>query len=207
MRAVLWTVVVSAACSGSGDLETEPPPDTEVRAGAAEAEPAAADAGSEALRRAESAAAELGKTLKGRLQTSLKEDGPAAALQMCSTEAATLTAHVATSSQVRTGRSSLRLRNPGNAGPDWVTAWLDSQGERPAQGVAPVSRVDTLPDGTRLARVIKPLEVGAPCLLCHGATLAPDVQDALSLRYPRDQAVGYAAGDLRGALWAEAPVR
>jgi len=32
------------------------------------------------------------------------------------------------------------------------------------------------------------------------------VKAELAQRYPHDRALGYAAGDLRGALWAEAPV-
>jgi hypothetical protein len=39
------------------------------------------------------------------------------------------------------------------------------------------------------------------CLTCHGPTLAADVAAAVAARYPRDEATGFAAGDLRGALY------
>jgi hypothetical protein len=50
--------------------------------------------------------------------------------------------------------------------------------------------------------------VEAPCLSCHGPreAIVPAVVSSLEARYPDDRATGYAAGDLRGALWAEAEV-
>lgn len=46
----------------------------------------------------------------------------------------------------------------------------------------------------------KPIKTGALCLNCHGPaeTLTPRVKERLTELYPRDRAVGYAEGDLRG---------
>lgn len=160
-----------------------------------------------ALDQAEDAARWLAGVLKGRLVGAMAEGGPASAADLCSTEAHAITDGANQRGDARVGRSSLRLRNPNNAGPDWVQAWLITQGERPAAGVEPVRRIDTVA-GVQLARVIIPLAVEAPCLACHGvkSALDPDVTLALVQRYPEDQATGYALGDLRGALWAEVPV-
>ena len=38
------------------------------------------------------------------------------------------------------------------------------------------------------------------------AAMPQELRDALSKHYPQDQATGYRNGDLRGALWAEAPL-
>ena len=56
-----------------------------------------------------------------------------------------------------------------------------------------------------VARVLRPLAIEAPCLLCHGRreALAPGVEALLAERYPGDAATGYSLGDLRGALHAE----
>ena len=35
----------------------------------------------------------------------------------------------------------------------------------------------------------------------------PDVRKILDERYPKDAAVDYTVGELRGAIWAEAPVK
>jgi hypothetical protein len=184
---LVLTVVIAAGCSERS--EPAPPP------------PAPAPAEGD-IERARAAAMKLGKTLKTRLVGAM-QDGPPAAVRVCSEEARSLTTSIATETGVRVGRSSLRLRNPDNAGPPWVTAWLREQGERPAQGTAGVATVEA---GT--ARFLAPIAVEGFCLTCHGPpdAIPPEVRDVLRERYPTDRAVGYAAGDLRGALWAEAPI-
>lgn len=44
---------------------------------------------------------------------------------------------------------------------------------------------------------------------CHGTadSLVPDLAAALREGYPQDEALGFAEGDLRGYIWAEAPKR
>ncbi len=155
--------------------------------------------------RARGAMQALGKTLKTTLVSTMKEQGPVAALTVCSTTAQSMTAEVAGEHGVVLGRSSLRLRNPANAAPDWVSAWLQEQGERPAEGVTGLTHQVTLDDGTKVVRVLKPLAIEAPCLVCHGPSegRAPELTAALNDRYPGDKATDYALGDLRGALWAE----
>jgi hypothetical protein len=41
------------------------------------------------------------------------------------------------------------------------------------------------------------------CLACHGESLEPAVAAKLAAAYPKDQATGFRAGDLRGAFWVE----
>lgn len=150
---------------------------------------------------AKAAAARLGAALKARLTVAMSEGGPEAGLEACSAEAISIT-KAASSPGIRVGRSSLRLRNPENAGaPQWVRDWLKAQGERPREGLAPVAE---LVEGT--GRFLMPIGVEAPCVLCHGAVgeLSPGVRSLLQEHYPEDAATGYKVGDLRGALWAEA---
>jgi hypothetical protein len=160
-----------------------------------------------AAERAESAGKALAGRLEERVLRALTEGGPVGAVDACHLEAPGLTAEVSRGRGVRAGRSSLRLRNPANAGPDWVQAWLTAQGERPAEGLAPVVQVASTAEG-KVSRRIQPIAIKPPCLLCHGepAQVAPEVRAALRERYPQDQALGYRLGDLRGALWVEIPV-
>ena len=132
-----------------------------------------------------------------------RADGPVAVVDVCSAEAPALAAKIQEETGVRLGRSSLKLRNPNNTAPDWVAAWLTEQGARPAAEAAPLSVVEN-----GFARVVKPIAMEPPCLTCHGApeSIAPEVKAAIASRYPADAATGYAAGDLRGALWAELAV-
>ncbi len=131
----------------------------------------------------------------------MSEGGPVAAVAVCSSEAPAIAAQVASETGVRVGRASLRTRNPANAAPPWVAAWLRAQGERTAEGVTGVRAVE---GGS--ARVLRPLAVEPVCVTCHGdpAAMAPALREVLHARYPDDRATGYRPGDLRGALWAEA---
>jgi hypothetical protein len=56
--------------------------------------------------------------------------------------------------------------------------------------------------------VLRPLPTAATCTKCHGTVerLSPDVRDLLATAYPQDKATGFEEGDLRGFIWAEAPV-
>lgn len=149
--------------------------------------------------------------LKARLTAAMEQGGPAAAIEVCTTEAQRITAAVpeiaGAGVEAKVGRSSLKLRNPANKAPDWVQRWLEAQDERPAAGLKAPVAVATM-DGKRIARVIRPIAIQGMCLTCHGPTLMipPDVQAVLKARYPDDQATGYALGALRGAAWAEVKV-
>jgi hypothetical protein len=156
-----------------------------------------------ALARAAKAAGALGQTLKDRLTEAMAEGGPARAMTVCADEAQALTAQVGERFDVSVGRSALRLRNPKNEGPEWVHAWLQEQGDRPAAQAEPLTRV--VDDR---AQVVRPIAMGGVCLSCHGPAegIPPAVQAVLRERYPQDQATGFREGDLRGALWAQARV-
>ncbi|GEM_PF-227062 len=207
-RSLFTSALLLSSCAHPPPPESPPAPPHEAPSSEPEPESAAPSASQEALRRAEATAQELAGTLKTNLVAAMSEQGPEAAARYCSVGAQGLTAGIADARGVSVGRSSLRLRNPTNAGPAWVEAWLAQQGERAADGVETVGRVDTLPDGSQVARVIKPLAIGGPCVVCHGPaeSLAPGVRAVLLDRYPGDAATGYSIGDLRGALWAEAAV-
>lgn len=200
---MVHVLMMLAACSGSGEVEAPPPPPEEVAS--VDADPAADAA---ALAAANDAATSLGQNLKTRLMAAMGKAGPEEAARVCSEEAQALTAQVRGETQVAVGRASLKLRNPSNAGPEWVRAWLTENDGKPAAEVQGSSVVLDTAEG-RKARVIKPIALEAPCLTCHGPSeaLAPEVTAILDARYPNDAARGYAAGDLRGALWAEAPVK
>ncbi|MFW6049818.1 MAG: Tll0287-like domain-containing protein [Myxococcota bacterium] len=174
----------------------------------AEAQAEAGDAKEQALERARTGARTLGQTLKGRLLAAMEEGGAPRAMEVCADEAQQLARGAAERTGTTVGRSSLRLRNPDNAPPDWVRDWLVDQGERKADGVEGFARVESAEDG-EVARVLVPIAVEGPCVSCHGPReeLSPEVRALLDARYPEDEAVGYGAGDLRGALYAEAPVR
>lgn len=160
-----------------------------------------------ALAKADAAATALGERLQARMAEATANGGPAAAVEVCAGEAQALTASIGAEHGVRVGRTSVRLRNPADAAPDWVAPWLAENSDKRAGDVFGFARVDEV-GGTRKARVLKPISVHGRCLTCHGPKerVAPEVVAVLAAKYPDDQAFGYGEGDVRGALWAEVDV-
>jgi hypothetical protein len=196
---IAWLVACGGGEAPAPPSEAAPEPAVEATAPAP-----ASDADALALASAETAARAVGRTLKERLTGVMSADGPVAGIEVCSAEAQGLTAQIGSEHGARVGRSSLRLRNPANAAPPWVEAWLRQQGERPAEGVGGFSRIEEEGDA-RFARFVAPIAVEAPCVACHGPAdaLPATVTGLIRERYPSDAATGYNVGDLRGALWAE----
>ncbi len=160
-----------------------------------------------ALANADAALTTFVGTLRATLGDAIAKGGPRGAVELCAAQAPSLRARTAEAAHVKLGRASVRLRSAADAAPDWVSGWLAAQGERKADGVVGVRTVVATPQG-RVARVLRPIAIEAPCLACHGddAHVSPEVRAAIRARYPADAAMGYAVGDLRGAAWAEAPV-
>ena len=125
------------------------------------------------------------------------QEGPVNAISVCSDEAPMIAASLATD-DVRMGRTSHRLRNPANEGPEWANEvlkrYLDEDEGR-------VPKAVDLP-GQRQGYV-EPIMMQALCLACHGDNLAPDVATKIAESYPNDQATGFELGELRGIFWVE----
>ena len=152
---------------------------------------------------ADAAIRDLQRRLSARLQEELQKGGPARAIGVCRHEAQALTAETARVQGLRVGRSSHRLRNPGNAAPPWAERFVEAGAGRKAVSVEAVV-VDL---GDRVG-VLRPIPTAAACTQCHGRAegLSPDVRAFLETAYPQDRATGFDEGDLRGFIWAEAPV-
>ena len=178
MRKVLCAVALSVSIAGCADKSAEPPAEVPgVSSGAAILMPFKQD-------------------LKAALVDGLAE-GPAAAIAACNVEAPGIAARLSVDG-VRVGRSSHKLRNPANAGPDWVepllAAYLEDVDNRSPVTVA-------LDDGR--TGYVEPIIAQPKCLTCHGATLATDIAERIAALYPEDEATGFAEGDLRGVFWVE----
>ncbi len=165
--------------------------------------------GERVARIAEPAAADLLRTLVGRLTAALDEGGPSQAFDLCSDEAIPLTRMVEAGFEgtLSLKRTSFRYRNPANA-PDEAEEAALIFFERAIQdgGDAPSSFVQRVSQGE--VRYYKPLFVGELCLGCHGdpESMDPQVRQALSERYPGDLATGYEAGAFRGLVRVSMPV-
>lgn len=159
--------------------------------------------------RAQAAVTDLGTQLRSALMARVKAEGPVAAIDFCHDQAPTIAAEVAHKHGLRIGRTSLRTRKLGNAPADWQRDVLADFNSQAQAGAAPASLRFTssegLPEGIAL-RYMQGIATEAPCLACHGPTLAEPVAQAIKAHYPEDAATGFSEGQLRGAFWVEVPL-
>ena len=90
-------------------------------------------------------------------------------------------------------------RTPASVPPAWLGQTMEGWAKAPAAERQPTHQ--TLDDGRFVYAA--PITTQPVCLTCHGAAVADDVKAAIAARYPKDEATGFAEGDLRGAVWVE----
>jgi hypothetical protein len=146
------------------------------------------------------------KKLGGALQTELKQGGPVPAIKVCRDIAPSIASELSLANGWKVTRVGTRVRNPLLGMPDaWEQNALKQFSDRAAKGEALKGMAVSEVVGTgnnqafRFAMAIPAQEA---CLLCHGSPeqLPAGVKAALASTYPHDRAVGYRAGDLRGAV-------
>ena len=157
-------------------------------------------------------AAQLAGDLKARLQQALQEQGVAGAIPVCSEIAPAIAGRLSRETGWRVTRVGTRVRNPLLGTPDPFEQRILAQFQRRlsrGEDPATMEHLEAVEEpGGRYLRYLKPLVVQPPCLGCHGdrQQLAPEVAEVLAERYPHDRAVGYALGDLRGAVSIKRPL-
>lgn len=142
---------------------------------------------------------ELGRRLLAALTETLGSSGAVTAIAVCKDLAPQIASDIARRSGAKIGRTSARLRNPGNVAEAWQAEVLDAF-------AAALGRGESAADLEYFARVdgsahyMRPIVAGGICLECHGMQIGDDVAAALDEHYPHDRATGYASGELRGAF-------
>lgn len=139
----------------------------------------------------------LAKELMGELMTALDSGDPTVAVDVCQAKAPAIASHVSDMLGVTIGRTSHKLRNSANTPPQWAEQLVDTLVDQPTFLSGPEDQLGAL----------LPIKLKAECEMCHGAveTIDEGLLATLNAAYPDDQATGFAAGDLRGWFWVEAP--
>ena len=148
-------------------------------------------------------------TLKGELQTAMKDGGPVNAIQVCNTRAPAIAAGFSEQKGWTVARTSLKYRNPDNAPDAWERKVLEEFEERKANGEDPTQMVyaEVVEDnGTKTYRFMKAIPTGPVCLACHGETIDAAVEARIGELYPEDRARGFNTGDIRGAFTITQPM-
>lgn len=165
------------------------------------------DETAQAIKRAEAATADLGRSLREALMAEMAAGGPVGAIDFCHDKAPGIADAVAARHGVKIGRVGVRVRSPANAAGDWQRAMLEDFSRRAAAGEAPQTLQFTKTDtGAGVLRHARGIRTEPACLLCHGPAVAAPVQSAIRARYPQDAATGFEEGSLRGAFWVEVPM-
>lgn len=142
------------------------------------------------------------ESLSGNLKAAAKNGGLSNAIQFCNVNAMPLTDSLSKNFNVKIKRSSLKLRNLNNY-PDSLEAYmLDlyvqiQKMKKPMVGKAILANNNDV-------RYFEPIFLKADCLKCHG-TVGSDIKDEtytlIKNFYPKDEAVGFQEGELRG-IWS-----
>ncbi|BCW93750.1 MAG: cytochrome c [Thermoanaerobaculum sp.] len=157
---------------------------------------------SQALEKARAAATALTQALMGELLKHMREGGPEAAVSVCSAKAQEIT-KAQQQEGVLVRRVTARPRNPQNRPDDYEQAMLALMEHRYRKDKTASEVADWYLEGEALTvRYLRPIVIGEMCLACHGdrQRMKPAVREFLTQHYPEDQAVGYQAGDFRGAV-------
>ena len=154
------------------------------------------------LSRADLIVASMQDALLRELTEKTRAGGPALAIKSCHIDVIGIIQRIGRQEGVAAGRTSDRLRSPTNRPQPWAAALVAANAGRRVRDV-PGFVVDL---GDKVG-VLRPIGHRPMCAGCHGATetLEPVVRAELRDRYPRDQAVGFTPGEIRGWFWVEMP--
>lgn len=179
--------------SGKGSEGAAPDPAQEIRIGEAYTTEDFREAG---FGYAMAVQATLGKTLQGKI----KEEGTLGAIEFCNLNALSITDSLSREFGVTISRITDRPRNPQNRASEEELKYMSSYREDLAEGHTAEGLV-AIQDNS--IHFYYPIVTNNLCLQCHGSPnsgIAPEVYSKIQEHYPRDRAVGYASGELRG-LW------
>lgn len=147
----------------------------------------------------------LGGALKGELQTHMKADKTGlSAMGFCTAKADDITNEVNSKlpkyASVR--RTALKTRNPNNAA-DALDQKVMAEYEASIEAKTFLPADIKVVEEGDTTRVYKPLVTQGVCLKCHGSGISQEIQDEIKTHYPKDQALGFKEGSLRGMIVAE----
>ena len=140
--------------------------------------------------------------LSGRLMAAMKKGGVPEAVQYCNLAGLPLIDSLSEAHQVKIRRTALKIRQPKDAPIPEEQAALELYHTQFAAGEVLKPFVET--NSAEEVAFYAPILMSEACLKCHGKlgeTLKQEDYDLIKALYPQDEAIGYAAGDLRG-IWS-----
>ena len=147
----------------------------------------------------------LGGTLQSQLQTHMQADKTGlSAIGFCSARAEEITKEVNEKlpEHATVRRTALQIRNAKNK-PDALDIEVMKAYEKSiADKTFQPNDIKMIKDRDT-TRIYKPLVTQGVCLKCHGTNIDKNIQDIINTHYPKDEAIGFKEGSLRGVIVAE----
>lgn len=147
----------------------------------------------------------LGGTLKSQLQTHMKADKTGlSAIRFCSEKAEEITKEVNQKlpEHASVRRTALKTRNENNTPDPLDIKVMNAYEKQIADGTFNANDIKVIQDKD-IFRVYKPLITQGVCLKCHGSNIDKEIQKIISTNYPKDEAIDFKGGSLRGVIVSE----
>ncbi len=163
------------------------------------------------IEQARGVASAIPPKLLNMLTDEIAKGGMDGAIAVCREKAPQMAKAASEKSGWNVRRVSLKNRNP-KAVPDaWERSVLEDFDARAKAGepAAKLERGEVVSVGNeKFYRYMKALPTNDLCMNCHGPAegIAPAVSQRLHELYPDDKAVGYAPGEIRGAITLKRPL-
>ncbi|MCJ8316317.1 DUF3365 domain-containing protein [Idiomarina sp.] len=147
----------------------------------------------------EEAAKQLQQRLGKVLMSTIQKDGHVAAISVCNEQAPQIASAVSDELNLSVGRTSLKLRNPQNEPTkkqeqvlkEFERLWEKSKENVPTQHYTNESGETVW---------MKAIVMQPQCAACHGSNIDPELEQAITEKYPNDKATGFDVGNIRGAF-------
>ena len=157
------------------------------------------------LNQMRSTSMEFMKELKGILIKEIQQGGVLSAVAVCSDTAQLLTNNFGLQRGVFVKRVSFNNRNEGNFPDDYEKGILNkfTMMHKENNLTETSEYIEIISEnGSKHLRYMKPIFIQAECLNCHGSEtdMHQETKELLAEKYPKDKAVNYKLGDLRGAV-------
>lgn len=153
------------------------------------------------LAKGQQIAASVFGVLSTEVMKSMQAHGVAGTVAYCNEQAYPITDSMASLHQAHIKRTSHKVRNPENAPDSLESIILEKYLALQAKELEMPPQVVQQGESKRF---FAPILLAQPCLKCHGIpgeTLDQNDLAVIQEYYPEDQAVGFAAGELRG-MWS-----
>lgn len=166
----------------------------------------------ERLKEARAVSNRLISDLGQRLKTEMSTNGPVAAISVCREIAPKIASEASLANGWQVSRVSHRPRNTLiGVADNWEQKALKDFARRIRDGEEgeTLEHFEMLDEPLeRSFRYIKAIETKPVCLTCHGSSeqIPAPVQERLNSLYPKDRAIGFEVGELRGAVSIKQPM-